>query len=366
MGVGKKSEEKKTRSPEASYSRRRKITAGILGFVFALIMSGGILAWKVSTDISKAMDKVYQQVDTVNMREIIAADEPVQEGEAEADRPETDKEKETETEKEEEKEVPASDPAVVPYLIQESRPMSILLIGTDTGEISREGESGLSDTLIYCVLNPEKESVSLLSIPRDTYTEIIGYGIKTKINAAYAYGGAQMCINTVQNLLQLPVDAYAAVNLDGFPDIIDAVGGVTVDNAFEFTHDDYYFAEGRITLNGEEALAYCRMRKQDPEGDFGRSRRQRQVITEVAKKAVSLSGAMNYQSILDVIADNIITNIDLDSAIDMFSSYEACLNNVHNYDTLKGKGMNDHGWYYVLDEAELQRVTAELKEELGI
>src|SRR5690606_27392907 len=131
---------------------------------------------------------------------------------------------------------------------------------------------------IVLTVNPNKESIQMVSIPRDTRTEIIGKGFEDKINHAYAFGGMEMAIDTVENFLDIPIDYYVQVNMEGFKDLIDAVGGVTVENDLAFTQDGYHFPEGTITLYGDEALAFVRMRKNDPRGEFGRQLRQRQII----------------------------------------------------------------------------------------
>src|SRR5690606_29205840 len=108
------------------------------------------------------------------------------------------------------------------------------------------------------------KSMKMVSIPRDTRTEIIGKGFQDKINHAYAFGGPEMAIDTVENFLDIPIDYFVQVNMESFKDIVDAVGGVTVNNSFSFNAGGYTFNEGQISLNGAEALAYSRMRYEDP------------------------------------------------------------------------------------------------------
>ncbi|GAA3319168.1 hypothetical protein GCM10020331_024960 [Ectobacillus funiculus] len=153
------------------------------------------------------------------------------------------------------------------------------------GADERADEVGRSDTLLVITLNPRTKSMKMVSIPRDTYTEIVGKGKSDKINHAYAFGGIDMSVNTVENFLNIPIDYYIEVNMAGFKDIVDAVGGVDVVNDLDFFHSlVIIFAKGPIHLNGEEALVYSRMRKQDPRGDFGRQMRQRQIIKAVIQK----------------------------------------------------------------------------------
>ena len=176
-------------------------------------------------------------------------------------------------------------------------PFSALILGVD----EREGDVGRSDTMIVLTVNPTLQTTQILSIPRDTYTEMIGRGFKDKINHAHAFGGTEMSIRTVENLLAIPIDYVAKINMESFVDIIEIVGGITVDNALEFHYEGDHFPIGKLVLDGEKALKYVRMRYEDPSGDFGRQNRQKQVIQGVMKESLSLHTLWNYPSIFKVL-----------------------------------------------------------------
>ena len=161
-------------------------------------------------------------------------------------------------------------------ITSKKEPFSALILGVD----EREGDNGRSDTMIVLTVNPTLQTTKMLSIPRDTYTEIIGKGYKDKINHAYAFGGVEMSMKTVENLLEIPIDYVAQVNMESFVDIIEIVGGITVDNSLDFYYEGEHFQIGELTLDGENALKYVRMRYDDPAGDFGRQNRQKQVIQD--------------------------------------------------------------------------------------
>ena len=91
--------------------------------------------------------------------------------------------------------------------INKTKPISVLLLGTDTGDLGRN-DVGRTDTIVVAILNPKKERTTLVSIPRDTYTEIYNKGINDKINHAYAYGGVSMTLPTVENLLNISIDLF--------------------------------------------------------------------------------------------------------------------------------------------------------------
>ena len=142
--------------------------------------------------------------------------------------------------------------------------------------------------------------MKITSIPRDSYTEIVGKGKKDKINHAYAFGGIDMSVKTVENFLDVPIDYYIEVNMEGFKDIVDAVGGIDINNDMDFTIDNVHYPKGDLHLDGEKALLFTRMRYQDTRGDFGRQMRQRQVIQAVIKRE-QVSLLASYGDVLKAI-----------------------------------------------------------------
>ena len=173
-------------------------------------------------------------------------------------------------------------PAPVTPTIAESAPINIVLMGSDT----RGSERGRSDVLQLLHISGDRKNVFLMSIPRDSYVEIPGHG-KAKINAAYSWGGAPLTIETMELLLDVPMDHTVLIDFEGFKNVIDTMGGVTVVNREASTSGDFNFPEGEITLNGEEALVFVRERKNLSNGDFGRAERQRDVIKAVLGKLAS-------------------------------------------------------------------------------
>ncbi|NEW01046.1 LytR family transcriptional regulator [Bacillus megaterium] len=241
-------------------------------------------------------------------------------------------------------------------------PISILLLGVD----QRAGDRGRSDSLILMTVNPKDQSMKMVSIPRDTRTEIIGKGTTDKINHAYAFGGVDMAVNTVESFLNIPVDYYVQVNMESFKDIVNAVGGVTVNNDLHFNSDGYNFQKGKLTLNGDEALAYSRMRKQDPRGDFGRQMRQRQIIEGVVEEGASVQSLANYGSILDTIGTNVRTNLTFDDMKQIQSNYKGARHNVEQLQ-IDGKGEKINGiYYYAVSDATRQELSNKLKQHLNI
>ncbi|WP_108669014.1 LytR family transcriptional regulator [Peribacillus acanthi] len=241
--------------------------------------------------------------------------------------------------------------------LSKKEPFSVLLLGVD----EREGDSGRSDTMIVMTVHPENKSVKMVSIPRDTRTEIVGRGKEDKINHAYAFGGPEMSIATVENFLNIPIDYYMKLNMEGFKDIVDAVGGVTVQNDLDFTYNGTHFPKGEIKLDGESALKYSRMRYDDSRGDFGRQQRQRQIIQAVMKEGASLSSLANYDDIFKVIGKNVKTNMTFSEMMDIQKNYKDATKTVEQI-AVKGKGTKIDGVYYLLvSDEERQRVAGFMK-----
>ncbi|UHA61414.1 LytR family transcriptional regulator [Metabacillus litoralis] len=244
----------------------------------------------------------------------------------------------------------------------EKDPISILLMGVD----EREGDVGRADTLILMTINPNKNSTQMVSIPRDTRTEIVGKGTQDKINHAYAYGGTQMAIDTVENFLDVPVDYFVKINMDSFKDTVDAVGGVTVENTLDFSYDGHDFPKGTLTLDGEEALAYTRMRKEDPRGDFGRQDRQRQVIEGVMKKGASITSITKFGDMFNVVQNNVKTNLTFDEMWDIQENYKEASRNLTQFQ-VEGSGDKINGvYYYIVSEEERLALSEQLREHLEI
>ena len=251
-------------------------------------------------------------------------------------------------------------------LLEAGEPVSILLLGVDTGDLGRT-EQGRSDSMVVLTINPHTQKTTLFSIPRDTYTEIVGNGTSDKINHAYAFGGTAMSINTVQQMLDIPIDFYVMVNMAGIQEVVDAVGGITVESPLAFIQNGYDFVEGTNQLDGDAALAFARMRYEDPAGDTGRQGRQRQVIEGVIHKLATPETLLNYQTILQSLSSNVQTSFQLSDFYTLQNQdYLGAVDNI-NQQQLGGTGDMMNGIYYnFVDEAELTRVHDLLQAELEL
>jgi polyisoprenyl-teichoic acid--peptidoglycan teichoic acid transferase len=244
--------------------------------------------------------------------------------------------------------------------LKKAQPFSVLLLGVD----EREGDRGRSDSIITLTINPEQDSVKMLSIPRDTRTEIIGKGTEDKINHAYAFGGVEMSLATVEHFLDIPIDYVVQINMEGFKDIVNSVGGVTVQNDLDFTYEGTHFPKGELKLTGEKALKYSRMRYEDPRGDFGRQQRQRQIIQGVINEGASLSTLANFGDIFEALGSNVKTNLTFDEMMTIQSKYKSASKTIDQL-TLNGQGTKIDGTYYLrIPNEERSRIQSILKEHL--
>lgn len=265
--------------------------------------------------------------------------------------------------------------------IKENKPISILLMGVDTGTYNRTDTwSGNSDTMIVVTINPKTKKTTMTSLERDIYVNLTGpedndmNGVAAKLNYAYASGGAEMALMTVNKLLNMNIDYYMQMNMQGLVDLVDAVGGITVTNNFDFpisiaeNEPDYTATvePGTHKINGDQALVYARMRYDDPEGDYGRQKRQREVIQKVMKKILSLDSVASYRKILSAVSKNMQTNIEINSnTIPSLLGYSDALSNIKSYQ-LKGDGQEINGVsYQIVSNDHLLKIQNTIKKALG-
>lgn len=250
--------------------------------------------------------------------------------------------------------------------LEDRDPITIALFGIDTGGLGRT-EQGRSDTMMIVTLNPKEKKTTVVSLDRDIYTKIVGYDSYDKLNHAYAFGGVKMALDSIEYLLDVPIDHYVSINLQGLTDLIDAVGGIEVDNKIDFTLDGVHVPEGKQHLDGTTGLAYARMRKQDPEGDIGRQRRQREVVSKIVHKVLGLDGISKYKEILKAVQDNCTTNLTWDQLLDISENYVPALENIQSYQ-LSGQepSWQSDVYYQVLGKHELLNIQNLIKSELGL
>lgn len=254
-------------------------------------------------------------------------------------------------------------------IFNNSQSFSLLLLGADTGAEGRN-DQGNSDTMILATLNPKTKKVTLTSVPRDTMAQIYVPGDSNfnvqKINAAYMLGGSKASLSTVSHLLNIPLTYYVTINMGGLEKIVNAVGGVNVEVPFNFSYDGSSFTKGKMHLNGKQALSYARMRHEDPEGDYGRQKRQRQIITSIIKSAASAATLTRFQKVLTSISSNITTNLTFNDMTNIFLNYHSAIKQVKS-DHIQGvNAYIGQSAYVIAPTKELQRVSDAVRKELGL
>jgi polyisoprenyl-teichoic acid--peptidoglycan teichoic acid transferase len=248
--------------------------------------------------------------------------------------------------------------------------VSILLIGVDDSETRKFGNGTRSDALMVATLNKKNNSVKLLSIPRDSYVNIPGRDGKTRINAAHAIGGTELAIETVQEVLDIPIDYYVKMNFNAFIDVVNAIDGIEVEVPYLITEQDSKDRAGAIKLqpglqllNGEEALALARTRHQD--SDIYRGLRQQEILKSIIKKSVSLNSITKQSDIIDAVGENMETNLSFDEMKSLMGY--AISSQSLNFETLALAGsdsMISGAYYYQLDEQSLADVKLQLQTHL--
>lgn len=212
-------------------------------------------------------------------------------------------------------------PAAVEPPPGKKAPINVLLLGsdsrdtTDTNATAEDLGGFRSDAIMVAQVSPDRKHVTVMSVMRDNWVEIQGHG-EAKINAAVAFGGIPLAVNTVENFIDARIDHVALVDFDSFKGLTDAVGGVTIDNPIAFTshHGSFAFPQGKITLTGEEALGFVRERYAFDDGDYQRARNQQIYLKGLLSQMLSKETLTNPGKItgtFDALKPYLIVDKDL-------------------------------------------------------
>lgn len=247
---------------------------------------------------------------------------------------------------------------------------TIALFGVDSdAKRASEGDGQRSDTIMVLSINPKKKTTKIVSIPRDTQAKIVGKGTTEKINHAYAYGGPDMAVKSVEKLLNVPIDHYATIDMDGMKDMIDTVGGIDVTSNATFSYKNHQFNNGEKThLDGDAAMAFIRSRKESGAGgDFGRQERQQLVIQGLASKLSSVNSITHFNSIMNHIKENVKTDLSIGELNTVRSNYKDADKTVNKHQLDGQGGIQDDGLYYfVPSQSSLSEIESSIKDNLGI
>lgn len=249
---------------------------------------------------------------------------------------------------------------------------NVLLIGTDGRTLD---EASRSDSIMIATLDNNNKKVKLTSIMRDTLVEVPGYG-EQKINAAFAFGGPELLMETISNTFEFKLDQYVIVNFWGFESIIDAIGGIEVDvKDYEIENINEYIGESTETksdpitkpglqkLNGAQALSYSRIRTAG-NGSYERTERQRRVLYEVAENLTKIN-PLKYPSVAKELSAHVRTNIDpimaLNYGYTMYKFPELKFEQLQipNSELAEDRLYKDRGWVLLIDKKQNAKILHE-------
>ena len=234
---------------------------------------------------------------------------------------------------------------------------NIVLLGVDSQDGSFSNTR--SDCIIIVSINKKTNDVNLTSVYRDTYVEIDGHGLD-KITHAYAYGGPELAMSTLNKNLDLNITEFVTVNFETVKTVVDSIGGVTIKvTDAEATQISGLSSGGTYTLNGEQALAYSRIRKID--SDYQRTERMRTVIEAVFDKVKTL-GVSELSNFVDTILPLISTNLSSNEIISMLPAVPFySIKNSEGW-PYEVRGISTDAWYGVpvTLESNVKELHAEL------
>ena len=308
--------------------RRKRILITTLSIVFVLLLTGVGAAWAYMNSINDALNK---NVDSDLLNSLSVTDS-------------------------------ASDP------------FYMLLIGIDKSE-EREssneyGGAYRTDSMILARVDPKEKKVTLISIPRDTQVTIGSHGTQ-KINAAYAFGGPSGAVNAVESLAGVSISHYAEIDFDGFAAVVDSLGGIDIDVQYEINDEDYtgYLAAGQQTLNGEQALIYCRSRHaydKIGDGDAIRAANQRTMISAIVKKLMS-SDIATLTNTVSTLSQYITTDYSVSGILGLAQSMMGIdvENNVYSAAVPTESVYENNVWYEKVQKTSWEKMISRVKQGLS-
>lgn len=253
--------------------------------------------------------------------------------------------------------------------------MNILLMGSDSrGDEAIVGETDMSnqrsDVLMLLHIDAARKSFYTMSIMRDSWVEIPGHGM-AKVNAAFAWGGTPLTVATVENLLQTRIDHVALIDFQGFEEMTDALGGVDIEVAEGFKHEQFTYATGLNHLDGQEALGFVRERYAFADGDYQRVKNQQLFLQSIANKAFSkstLTDPVRLSAFINATTKHLTVDAGFDAKtlLDLgISLRELRFENVHFFTMpASGSGTSEDGQQYItLDQARLTDLQAALSKD---
>jgi polyisoprenyl-teichoic acid--peptidoglycan teichoic acid transferase len=246
--------------------------------------------------------------------------------------------------------------------------LNFVLLGSDSRDPDDSG-AGRSDSIMVVHLNKAHDQAYITSFPRDMWVDIPGHG-KGKINAAFAYGGTKLMVQTLESLLGTRMDHVVMVDFEGFIKLTESLGGVTVKNKTAFSSHGFDYPKGEITIAGEKALWFVRERKSLPNGDLDRAENQRTVIKAIVAKGLSpeiIANPAAFTSFIGGVAEHVTVDSSLSDEIirDLALSLRLTANDITLLQApISGFGTSPDGQSIdVVDEAQLAALGKAMKSD---
>ncbi|WP_352420103.1 LCP family protein [Proteiniborus sp.] len=246
----------------------------------------------------------------------------------------------------------------------DKKEITFLLLGVDSKDVTK-AKGQRTDTMMLCRYDDTTGKISILSIPRDTKAVIRGRKNKEKINHAHAYGGPELSVKAVRDLLGIDIEYYVRVDYKIVKDVVDLIGGVEVDVPMDMKYKDptadpplnIDIKKGKQILKGEKSLEFLRYRKGYSNQDLGRIEAQQQFMNSAIKKALNPINIIKLPKFIDTYIENVDTNIPLE----VIAKFALKAKNIDTENiemaTLPGQPKLMSGvWYFIHNEGKTQEM----------
>lgn len=253
-------------------------------------------------------------------------------------------------------------------LIEGKDDLTFLLLGVDSKDVNKSSGTR-TDTIILCRVDKSTGEISMLSIPRDTRVRIRGRKYEEKINHAHAYGGPELSVKAVKDLLGIDLEYYVKVDYNVVREFVDFIGGVEIDVPMDMKYRDpaadpplyIDLKKGYQTLDGDKALQFLRFRKGYKDQDLGRIRAQQAFMKAAIEKALRPSNIVNIPQMIKSYYEHVETNIPLDLIMKFAMKAKVFNTESIQASTLPGQSKYINGVsYFIPDEEETNRLVKSL------
>ena len=247
-----------------------------------------------------------------------------------------------------------------------SEPFTIYLCGADLSAGQDITSTGRGDVNILLTVNPNTAQVNLQVIPRYTFVNIPSRGGSSKLSYSGWWGGVQSSIDSIEDKFGVEINYYAKINFNGLVDLVDALGGVTVNSHYTYTAGEYSFVKGENFVDGEKALMFVRARKMLPENELSRGQHQMELIKGIFRKFAENPSYDNSMAVLKGLEDNFVTNIPEE---DFYKVFQLVVKLLPELQTMENHTISEsyewhydeirdgyYQYYFYPDEGEIEKV----------